>query len=115
MRVDVAVVGRALDFAVGGAGAQHLDEERVQLAARLEPVVQLVGVGAPLVRVQGAQAGLLVDRVVGARRAPGERVGLDQRRFQVRRFQQLARARDRHGRVVQSVTSNPACASAATS
>ena len=71
--VDVAVVGRALDGALGGAGPQQLDEERVQLPARREPAVQLVGVGAPLVRVQRAQAGLLVDRVEGvvpaARRA----------------------------------------------
>jgi hypothetical protein len=37
--------------------------------------MQLVGVVAPVVRVQRAQAGLLVNRVEGALGLPGERVG----------------------------------------
>ena len=100
-RVDVAVIGRPFDGALRGAGSKQLGEEREEPAAGREPAVKLIGIDAPMIGIERAQAGLLVDGVEGALRLPGERVVFDQRRAEIRRFEPQARAVDRLGRVVE--------------
>jgi hypothetical protein len=70
------VVWRALDTPLGGACRLRLHEHRPEYARRAQPSVELVSVRHPVVRVEGAQAGLLVDRVEGLLGAPGEHVRL---------------------------------------
>src|SRR5438552_699128 len=83
-RIDVAVVGRALDEPLRSAGAKDLHPQRVEPSAGSKPGVEPFGIDAPMIGMQCAQASLFVDGVEGRDGLPFERVGLNQRRPYVR-------------------------------
>src|SRR5712692_2616627 len=90
-RIDVAVVGRALDESLRRAGAEDLHPQRVEPSAGRKPGVEAFGIDAPMIGLQRAQAGLFVDGVEGRDGLPFERVGLNLRRPYVRLRETLPR------------------------
>ena len=91
---DIAVVGWS-------SGSVGLHEKGEKLPIGLQPAMKLRGIGVPLIRRKGAQAGLLVDCIKARLRCPGERVGLDNMRLKPGLFEFVLEMPDRAGRDVE--------------